>query len=273
MNNSNHFDFYHFLHKGYEIGERIGSGGMSEVFKGRNYYLNRYHRKPLAIKQLKPEFLDCESALYSFETEFLITQNLIHENVINIHDFVISKQHVFLAMDLLDGATLNKIDMNSGNQYIYDKTRLVLEILKAIAFIHSNSVIHGDIKPTNIFITLSGSVKIIDFGLSASESRAPSDASYAVSLKYSSPQRLLDGRISYKDDVYALGCIIYKILSGRHPFNDLTSLDAMHKNLSPPIIDHLDLNFQNILNRMLSFNAKNRPDNAQDAFLQISKII
>lgn len=263
---------YRLLHKGYEIFEIIGSGGMSEVFYGRNYYLDKFNNEPLAIKRLRSEFYDTDTALYSFETEFMITKNLIHENVLKIHDFVISKKDIFLVMDLLEGVTSNKIESVTTYQNFNDRIKLVLEILSGMAFIHSNLVIHGDIKPSNIFICSSGGVKIIDFGLSASETRAPSSAAYAVSLKYSSPERLRDGKISYRDDVYALGCIMYELLSDRHPFDNTTSLIARDKNLCPRTIDHLDLNLNKMLSKMLSFDPASRPESAAEVLYELKHI-
>lgn len=269
--NNNIYTHLRTLHKGYQIFEKIGSGGMSELFRGRNNYLNRFTNMSLAIKLLKSEFMDCDAALYSIETEYLITQNLKNENIIKIYDFVVSKEHIFLVMENLKGVTVNKINSGIYHKNINDRKRLALEIIKTLAYIHSNFVIHGDLKPSNIFITHKGGVKIIDFGLSGTESRKPSNAAYAISVKYSSPERLRDGKISYKDDVYALGCIIYELLSGLHPFNNLTSLEAMQRSLSPATIDSLDAKLNIMIKKMLSFDHVSRPQTALNILTEISK--
>lgn len=270
---NNNYAHSQLLHKGYEIFGKIASGGMSEVFSGRNYYLTRFKNSTLAIKRLKSEFLECDTALYSFETEFIITQKLAHENIIKIHDFVVSKRDVFLVMDLLEGATFNKINFFTNFSKLEDKLNIVLQIIKALAFIHSNSVIHGDIKPSNIFLSFAGSIKIIDFGLSVGEGRAPSNAAYAVSLKYSSPERLRDGNISYKDDVYALGCIIHEVLLGCHPSHNFSSLDAKGRIAHERMIDSLDVKLLKIMDNMLSINPDNRPENAHQLLSVFSQIL
>lgn len=238
---------------------------MSEVFTGydrqRLTYIGKL--KPIAIKVLSPEFIECDEAIYSFETEYLIGRQLSHESIVKFFDFFSDRTSSFLVMERLKGKTLNRIRNGNPNLFTFNqRVSLLGEIVKSLAYIHSCSIVHGDLKPSNIFICNDQTIKIIDFGLSSSPNRRPPNTVYAFSTKFASPERILGGVPYYRDDIYALGCITHIIFTGKHPFDNISSIEAKQLNLTPPKILGIDQKTQIIIDEMLSFNPTNRPSDA-----------
>jgi serine/threonine protein kinase len=164
---------YKLLNHRYVICEKIGSGGMSEIFTGydRDYPTCIRKFKPVAIKVLSHEFIDCNEAIYSFETEYLIGQQLSHQSIVKFFDFVSDGTNYFLVMERLVGKTLNSIKNENSNLFTFElRISLLEKIINGLAYIHSRSIAHGDLKPSNIFICNDGTLKIIDFGLSSAGS-------------------------------------------------------------------------------------------------------
>ena len=264
---------YNLLNRRYDIGKKIGSGGMSDVFLAYDLKSPNYFRKfkPVAIKVLKSEFIDCDAAIYSLQSEYIIGQHLKNQSLVRAYDFVSDSNKVFLVMERLQGKTLNRIKENYKKSYIFDqKIFLLKKLVDSVAYIHTNLIVHGDLKPSNIFICDDGTLKIIDFGLSSTSNRRPPNTAYAFSRKFASPERILGGEPSYVDDVYALGCLAHVILTGRHPFGDLSSLDAQKEHLIPSRIFGLDNKAQIIIDQTLSFDPINRPRNAHELYANLS---
>lgn len=264
---------YKFLNSRYKIVEKIGSGGMNDVFLAYDLNNLNYFRKfkPIAIKVLKSEFRDCDAAIYSLQSEYIIGQNLKHQSLLRAYDFVSDSNKVFLVMEYLQGKTLNHCKEKYKKLYIFDqKIHLLKKLVDALAYIHANLIVHGDLKPSNIFICNDGTLKVIDFGLSSTLNRRSPNTAYAFSRKFASPERILGGEPSYADDVYALGCLAHVILTGRHPFGDLSSLDAQKEHLIPSRIFGLDNKAQIIIDQTLSFDPINRPRNAHELYANLS---
>ena len=266
---------YKLLKHRYVIFEKIGSGGMSEIFSGVDLdrSINFGVFNPVAIKVLKSEFLDCDEAIYSLESEYIIGQKFTHKALVKSYDFVSVSNETHLVMDLLEGRTLNFLK-NENNEVcnIEQKINLLNKLIDAVAFIHANFIIHGDLKPSNIFICNDGTLKIIDFGLSSTPSRCSPNTAYAFSQKFASPERILGGKPSYADDVYALGCIAHIVLTGRHPFGNLSSIDAKNASLIPPKVFGIDNKAQNIIDKTLSFDPVDRPGNARELYAGLSHL-
>ena len=266
---------YKLLKHRYVIIEKIGSGGMSEIFSGVDLdrSINFGVFNPVAIKVLKSEFLDCNEAIYSLESEYIIGQKFTHKTLVKSYDFVSDANDTLLVMERLEGRTLNFLK-NKNNEVFNteQKFNLLKNLIDALAFIHANFIIHGDLKPSNIFICNDGMLKIIDFGLSSTPSRSSPNTAYAFSEKFASPERILGGQPSYTDDVYALGCIAHIILTGRHPFGNLSSIDAKNANLTPPKVFGIDNKAQNLIDKTLSFDPVDRPGNAQELYSRFSFI-
>lgn len=269
LNRSN----FKLLNHRYVIYEKIGSGGMSEIFTGydRDHPTCIGKFKPVAIKVLSPEFIECNEAIYSFETEYLIGQQLSHQSIVKFFDFVSDGTNYFLVMERLVGKTLNSIKNENRNLFTFElRISLLEKIINGLAYIHSRSIAHGDLKPSNIFICNDGTLKIIDFGLSSGPNRRPPNTAYAFSAKFASPERILGNTPSYRDDIYALGCIAHIILTGSHPFGNISSIEAQRSNLTPPKILGVDENTQIIIDEMLSFDPINRPSNAVTLYSSFS---
>lgn len=200
----------------YKILEKIGTGGMSEVYKARCIKLERF----VAIKILRDEYCQDEAFVKRFKAEAQSAASLSHSNIVNIYDVGNEGNIQFIVMEYLEGKTLK--------EYIKEKT--VLEdsetmkisacIASALEHAHSNHIIHRDIKPQNIIITNDGKVKVADFGIA----RIASEATIAVnevttgSVHYIAPEQARGGYCDEKSDIYSLGITMYEMATGEMPY-------------------------------------------------------
>lgn len=260
---------------GYEIHSKIGNGGMSEVFKGVSIDRGKsVNQTKFAIKILKLEYLEIDEAIYSFQTEWWIGKKLRHDSLARVHDLVMHRRCIYLVIDYIDGRSLGcNLNSNFNERSMEFRIKILIKLITSLAYIHNNHVVHGDLKPSNIMICRDYSLKVIDFGLSVSPEREEIVNVFAFSPKYASPERLLGGKPSFKDDVYALGCLSHIILTGVHPFGGKTSLEAKSENVYSSDIPRLDLRTKFIFAQMLSFNSANRPANAQVVLNSLSHLL
>jgi serine/threonine protein kinase len=260
---------YILLDPRYEIIENIGSGGMSDVYTAYDLLIPTYSGKDnlKAIKVLNPKFSDCDEAIYSLESEYIIGQKLTHKSLVKCYNFVSNDKNSFLVMEFLKGKTLNQLKREIVGLWSNDqKINLLRKLSESLAYTHANFVVHGDLKPSNIFICNNGILKLIDFGLSSSPNRRPPNTSYGFSLKFASPERILGSEPSNADDLYAFGCVAHIVLTGKHPFGNISSLEASNLNLMPQQISGIDRKTQIIINATLSFDPVTRANNAQELY-------
>jgi non-specific serine/threonine protein kinase len=260
----------------YKIYKKIGHGGMSEVFSGTfvDKIKSRHSETILAIKVLKSEYLDIDEAIYSLQNEYWIGKNLFHDSLIRAHDLVVNENYIYLVMDYIDGQPIGRhIACKPTNPDMKFRIKTLVKLVNSLAYIHRNHVVHGDLKPSNVMICRDFSLKIIDFGLSLRPERNDILNFYAFSPKYASPERLLGGKPSFTDDIYALGCLSYIILTAQHPFGGKTSLEASEKKMCAEDIPGLDSRTKYVVQQMLSFDAINRPKTAQDVLNSLSHLL
>ncbi|MDD4494926.1 MAG: Stk1 family PASTA domain-containing Ser/Thr kinase [Eubacteriales bacterium] len=213
----------------YEILEKIGTGGMAYVYKAKCRLLNRF----VAIKVLKPEFIDDEEFAKRFSIEAQSSASLSHPNIVSIYDVGTEEDIHYIVMEYIDGVTLNKYVEKKGRIEWREAVKIAIHICSAIQHAHKNFIVHRDIKPQNIMLTKDGRVKVTDFGIARASSAATiTMAGSAVgSVRYFSPEQARGGYTDEKSDLYSLGIVIYEMLTGNPPFDGDTPVTIALKHI------------------------------------------
>lgn len=227
------------LNQRFELLELIGMGGMSYVFKALDLRQQEIgEAKPyVAVKILRPSFQTDPRFVALLAHEAKKAQQLSHPHIVNVFGFDRDDQLMFMIMELMEGQSLEQMLAGDKLPPSFDqRVQLALQIIDAVIYAHQQQVIHADIKPGNIFIEqyvdaaqqLQYKAKIFDFGISKALSEARSDAQQtlvACSPAYATPARVHGAAAQATDDAYGLGCVVYSILAGCHPFARKSSID------------------------------------------------
>ncbi len=220
----------------YRVTAIIGRGGSGTVFEVVDQYLADAATNPprLALKVLNSEVTRRPAVLRALLAEFLTLRSLTHPNIVRVHDFDRDDQMGFFTMELLCGSSSAVMVGAHGGALARAHARsIVQDVGMALAHAHSRAIVHGDINPQNIFLTDDGEVRLLDFGSSNPAPSSPLGVPVAT-LRYASCE-ILEGRpAGPADDVFALACVAYVLLSGRHPFANRTALQARAEQLRPP---------------------------------------
>ncbi len=221
----------------YEILEKIGEGGMAVVYKARCSLLNRY----VAIKILKPEFLDDKKFIENFRRESQAAASLNHPNIVSIYDVGTEGHNIhYIVMEYVEGETLSSIIEREGILSDDVAVSFSKQIASALSCAHKNNIIHRDVKPHNILVTDDGVAKITDFGIARAVTNTTLVASDSImgSVHYFSPEQARGGYVDGKSDLYSLGIMMYEMVTGRVPFDgdNPVSVAMMHlnKEIIPP---------------------------------------
>ncbi len=220
--------------------ELIGSGGMSLVFKATDKRkLEARAREPwVAVKVMRVEGLDAGEAFIAMQREVQKSQKLNHQNIMRVNDFDRDGNTVFTTMELLEGQSLSEVISRAGPGGLPKERALsiIKDMCAAMAYAHNNNIVHADFKPNNVFITNAQEVKVIDFGIARAiqspdtpeDQRTVFDPQSlgALTPAYASPEMFENQPTDPRDDIYAIGCVAYELLSGRHPYSKLRAPDA-----------------------------------------------
>lgn len=256
------------------IEEAIGEGGMGLVFRARDQRREEARdRNPfVAIKLLGDDFKSHPDALISLQREARRMQQLSHPNIASVYDFDRDGPHVYLVMELLEGESLDKILARHANTGLprEQATKLIAGAGSALRHAHSRGVVHSDFKPANVFLTRSGDVKIIDFGIAriAKDSVQGAESTLTVfdagrlgawTNAYASPEQILAAaEPDPRDDVYAFGLVAYEALAGKHPFERKSAVEAQFRDMKYEPIPGLTQSQNSVLASALSFNRQQR---------------
>jgi eukaryotic-like serine/threonine-protein kinase len=251
----------------YRIVEKIGAGGMGEVYRARDEHLAR----DVAIKILPPGTLTDESARKHFHKEALILSQLNHPNVATIHDFDTQQGVDFLVMEYIPGITLSE-RVAAGPMPEKEVLRLGVQLAEGLAAAHDHGVVHRDLKPGNLRVTSDGRLKILDFGLAklrhpvtasdATESLSETRA-MAGTVPYMAPEQLLGGAIDARTDIHAAGSVLYEMATGQRPFSKLEHAQLITAILrqTPRPPGHLNPQVSPELERIIGKCLEKEPDN------------
>lgn len=198
----------------YEIIDRVGAGGMADVYKAKDHRLNRF----VAIKILKQEYSNDAKFVAKFRAEAQSVAGLSHPNIVNVFDVGDDDGLHYIVMELVEGITLKKFIEKKGKLDIKEAVGIAVQIAQGMEAAHKNHIIHRDIKPQNIIISKEGKVKVTDFGIAKAATSNTITSNAMGSVHYISPEQARGGYSDEKSDVYSLGVTMYEMLSGKVPF-------------------------------------------------------
>ena len=233
----------------YRILEKIGAGGMGEVYLAEDMKLGR----KVAIKILSEEYTTNKDRLHRFEQEAAAASNLNHPNILTIHEVGSDDGHHFIATEYIDGVTLRRKAAEAPLE-IKEILDIAIQIAGALEEAHAAGIVHRDIKPDNVMVRRNGYVKVLDFGLAKlteTVDRSPLDPDAATRVlvqtdagvvmgtsHYMSPEQARGKPVDARSDIWSLGVVIYEMVAGRTPFSGETSTDvivAITQKEPPPL--------------------------------------
>jgi serine/threonine protein kinase/tetratricopeptide (TPR) repeat protein len=227
----------------YRILEKIGAGGMGEVYRAHDEQLDR----DVALKVLPAGMLENEAARKQFRKEALALAKLNHPNIETVFEFSTDNGVDFLSMELIPGRTLSE-EIKTGPMTEKEAVRLGVQLAEGLAAAHDQGVIHRDLKPANLFLTPDGRLKILDFGLArffhpelsadVTQTTSAESGTFSGTLPYMSPEQLRGLPADPRSDIYAAGAILYEMATGRRPFPQGRNTELigaiLHRPAPPP---------------------------------------
>ncbi len=232
----------------YEVVERIGRGGMGDVFRAKHKLMNR----SVALKVIKQDLMEHPSAVKRFQNEVRAAAAISHPNIVVSYDAEVANGLHFLVMELVEGTSLDKQVDEKGPLSIELALDVAEQAAKGLQAANQNGLVHRDIKPQNLMMTNSGVVKILDFGLAQIQSIQAESATRTISPQagvetspaltgtnlavgtpdYLAPEQVKDsGQVDIRTDIYSLGCTLYFLLSGQSPYPNGTSIEKIAQHL------------------------------------------
>ena len=241
----------------YKIQSLIGTGGMAAVYLAKDLILDRL----VAIKVLRLDFRQNDDAMRRFRREALSATQLTHPNIVGVYDVGQSQEMNYIVMEYVEGTDLKDYVRQKGALHPIEAVRIMMQIVSAIAAAHQNRIIHRDIKPQNILIDKEGNVKITDFGIAValSDTSLTQTNTLLGSVHYLSPEQARGGMATIQTDIYALGIVLYELLTGKVPFDGESAVSIALKHFQEPlptIVSPIAMVPQSLENIVLKATAK-----------------
>jgi serine/threonine protein kinase len=250
---------------GFRVLEKLGQGGMGVVFKAEDIQLVR----PVALKVLRPEFITDPKAGQAFLREARALAALRDEHVVTIYQAGESNRVVFLAMELLEGCTLEQYLDRNKPLSLRQKLRIGRETALGLAAVHKAGMIHRDIKPGNLWLeSPSGRIKVLDFGLARPQSADDAGPTFGTPA-YMAPEQSAGHLLDARCDLYSLGVVMFRLTTGRLPFADLNAIALLDRAAAEPAPDvrefspDIPTELADIIARLLSKDPVSRPNSAR----------
>lgn len=245
----------------YQITDIVGQGGMANVFLARDLILDR----DVAVKVLRFDFQDNKDAIRRFQREAMSASQLLHHNIVEVYDVDENDQQQYIVMEYVKGTDLKTFIQQHAPLSLELTVSIMSQILSAIDIAHKNRIIHRDIKPQNILITERNEVKITDFGIAIalSDTSITQTNTLLGSVHYLSPEQARGSSATTKSDIYALGVVLYELITGSVPFNGESAVSIALKHFQevfPRVKDTMDYVPQSLENVVLKATAKNPAD-------------
>lgn len=249
------------LKKRFLLEDVLGHGGMGTVYKTKD--LRKVEAEDpnpyIATKVLNQDFKDHPDAFVTLQQETAKSQTLAHPNIVTVHDFDRDGDTLFMTMELLDGQPLDQLIKEQRNGLPKEQVwKITRDLCAALAYAHQRQLIHADFKPGNIFVNRDGTAKVLDFGIARAATREAQKHKFdagqlgALTPAYATIEMIKDEPLSYSDDVYALACVVYEMLSGRHPYNNRSALQAYEHKMQPRRLECLNSREWKVLSRALA---------------------
>jgi len=242
-------DTKNLVKKRFLLETTLGAGGMGTVYKAQDLRkVEAEDKHPyVAVKVLNEGFKQHPQAYVSLQQEAVKSQKLAHPNIVTVYDFDRDGDTIFMTMELLQGTPLDACLKSVANRGI-EKNEAVghfNQLCNGLSYAHARNIVHSDFKPGNIFLTDDGSAKILDFGIARAVSQAKADSNFdagslgALTPSYASYEMFQGEPPHFSDDIYALACVFYEMLTGQHPYNRTPANQALEKGLTPKRIKSL----------------------------------
>ena len=260
----------------FKLVAHIGKGGMGEVFKAIDQRkVEAQDRDPyVAVKVLNDEFKKHPKALQALQREARKTQELAHPNIMTVYDFDRQGTNVYMTMEFLDGEPMDVVlKKRKGEPFPEEEAlKIIGGMAEALAYAHRRGLVHSDFKPGNVFLRRDGTIKVLDFGIAARVSRPISDGEDdghdktlfdvkqfgAFTPAYASCEIMEGNEPDPRDDIYALACVAYQLLGGKHPYNRKRATFARDNGMKPEPIPTLARSQMRALERGLAFSQADR---------------
>lgn len=252
----------------YQIIKTIGEGGMANVYLARDLILDRN----VAVKVLRGDLADDEKFVRRFQREALSASKLSHPNIVEMYDVGEDNGKYYIVMEYIDGITLKSLVKRRGALTLPEVIDIMTQLTSAVICAHDSYIIHRDIKPQNVMILEDGKVKITDFGIAMALNSNDLTQTNSVmgSVHYLSPEQANGGASTIKCDIYALGILMYELLTGKVPFKGDNAVEIAIKHMKEPIPSVRKFNpdipqsIENIILRACAKNPKNRYDSVRE---------
>lgn len=219
----------------YEIIEKIGSGGMAVVYRGKDKKLDRY----VTIKVLREEFIGDEEFIERFRSEACSAARLSHPNIVRVYDVGEDGDINYIVMEYIHGDTLKTAIRKKAPFDSRSTINVAIQIASALSQAHKAHIVHRDIKPQNILVGTDGVVKVTDFGIAraARATTMTTTANAAGSVHYFSPEQARGGYVDEKSDIYSLGITMFEMITGVLPFQGNNSVSIALKHINEELPD------------------------------------
>ncbi|MGE5249000.1 MAG: protein kinase domain-containing protein [Bacteroidota bacterium] len=245
------------LNNRYQLLERIGSGGMADVFRARDLMLDRY----VGIKVLRKDYTANPGFQERFRQEARSAANLSHPNIVTVHDYGVADDQIYIVMEFIPGTDLKSLLRKRGRFTVEEAIPLMVQACAGIGYAHRAGLIHCDVKPHNMIVTPDQRLKVTDFGIARALATVHPDERTDVvwgSPQYFSPEQAAGEAPSPASDVYSLGVVLYEMLTGMPPFTAPTAeeLARLHIEAAPvPVSEYvpdIPLPLEEIIMKVLS---------------------
>lgn len=257
----------------YEIISKIGTGGMSDVYKAKDHKLNRF----VAVKVLKAEFSENKSFVSKFRVEAQSAAGLMHPNIVNVYDVGEEDGMHFMVMELVEGITLKHYIEKKLRLSVKEAISIAIQVSMGIESAHNNHIIHRDIKPQNIIISKEGKVKVTDFGIARAATSDTITSNAMGSVHYTSPEQARGGYSDEKSDIYSLGITMFEMLTGRVPFDGETTVAIAIQHIQEPLpsprsfVDDIPVSVEQIIFKCCQKNPDRRYQSMTELIVDLKK--
>jgi tRNA A-37 threonylcarbamoyl transferase component Bud32/tetratricopeptide (TPR) repeat protein len=260
----------------YTLGERLGAGGMGEVYQAYDERLDRW----VAVKLIRSDHLDKPTVRERFRREARAAACLSHPSIVQIHDVVESDESDAIVMELVEGEPLSG-RIARGPLAVGEAVRIGREIAEGLAAAHAKGLIHRDLKPENVMITADGRAKILDFGLAKRlEGEASLTADHRVlgTFRSMSPEQARGLALDARSDLFSFGLLFYEMLTGTSPFEEASTLETLtricaHRQAPLREVDAaIPASLSDLVDRLLEKEPARRPGNAREVAAALGRI-
>ena len=271
----------------YQITEKLGEGGMGVVYKARDTHLDR----TVAIKVLPPEKVSDPERKRRFVQEAKSASALNHPNIVHVYDIDQSDGTDYIAMEYVDGKTLDQLIPRKGMR-LSEALKCAVQIADALAAAHAAGIIHRDLKPANLMVTDKGLVKVLDFGLAkltepvetdafgTTETMEPhtEDGTIVGTVAYMSPEQAEGKKVDARSDIFSLGSVLYEMVTGQKAFQGTSKMSTLsailHQEPKPvsTIAQAIPDEFEKLINRCLRKDAERRIQHMDDVKLTLLEL-